>query len=715
MKNIFRIFKRDIKSIGTNWVALVIVIGLILLPSLYAWFNIKACWDPYGSTQGIKVSIVNEDSGDSLGDKEINIGNELVENLKEDNNLGWEFVSREDGEHGVKNGEYYATIIIPNDFTSKTLSLVTKTLQKPEIIYMVNEKSNAIAPKITDKGVSTIKSQIDSNIVEEVNGIIFKVFNEAGIKLEDVKPRMVQLIDAIIEIDNKMPDIENVINEAYNGSTKAEEISQNVNSNIPLLEETLSSSEEILNNTQTYLEEAKVGLDDISPTIKNDLNVINESLTSVQTMLNNLKPIDKDIAISTLDNIALKVTDSINTISGMKKVLEPLGKFNEQIRNLIVKLDDINLKLEGVEGFVLDLKSEVENGNISGSGKLEELKGIVNKASGALGTIVSNYDSVYVPNINSTINEISKVIDNSIILIKNASNEVPGIKELLSKLNLGAEIASKEILSLQEDMPALKEKVSDLALKLKNINKEDQIDKLIKIIRNDAKGESEFLASPVDVKEEKLFPIPNYGSAMSPFYTILAQWVGALILVSLLTVDTEDLDEGIELKSYEKYLGKYLTFASIAILQSLVVTIGDLVLLKTYAVEPMLLIGIGLLASIVFSSIVYTLVSIFGNVGKGMAVILLVLQVAASGGTFPVEVTSKFFQDIYPFLPFTYAIGAMREAVAGVYPELLIKNISILLIYLVGAFILGLTLKGPINKRTKKLTAKLKESGLFGH
>ncbi|MGL5084830.1 MAG: YhgE/Pip family protein, partial [Clostridium sp.] len=635
MKNVFRIFKRDIKSITTNWVALVIVIGLILLPSLYAWFNIKACWDPYGSTQGIKVSIVNEDAGDSLGDKEINIGNELIENLKEDNNLGWEFVSREEGERGVKNGEYYANIIIPNDFTTKTLSLVNKTLQKPEIIYMVNEKSNAIAPKITDKGVSTIKSQIDNNIVEEVNGIIFKVFNDAGIKLEDVKPRMIQLIDAIVEIDNKMPEIENVINEAKAGSKKAEQISQNVNSNIPLLEETLNSSEEILNNTQGYLEKAKVGLDNISPTIKNDLNVINESLTSVQTMLNNLEPIDKDIVISTLDNISLKISDSINTISGMKKVLEPLGKLNEQIRNLIVKLDDLNLKLQGVEGVVINLKIEVENGNISGSGKLEELKGIVNKSSNAIDTIVNNYDSVYVPNIKSAINEISKIVDNSIVLINNASKEVPGIKELLSKLNVGANLASNELISLQDDMPALKEKVSALASKLTGINEENQIDKLIDIIRNDYKGESEFLASPVDVKEEKLFPIPNYGSAMSPFYTILAQWVGALILVSLLTVDAKNLDDGVELKSYEKYLGKYLTFVSIAILQSLIVTIGDLVLLKTYAVEPMLLIGIGLLASIVFSSRVYTLVSIFGNVGKGMAVILLVLQVAASGGTFP--------------------------------------------------------------------------------
>ena len=154
MKNIFRIFKRDIKNIINNWVALVVICGLIILPSLYAWFNIKASWDPYGNTNGIKVAIVNEDAGDTLGEKTINVGEEVEQNLRANKDLGWQFVSREDGEKGVKNGEYYATIIFPSDFTTKTLSLVNKTLQKPELIYMVNEKSNAIAPKITEKGVS---------------------------------------------------------------------------------------------------------------------------------------------------------------------------------------------------------------------------------------------------------------------------------------------------------------------------------------------------------------------------------------------------------------------------------------------------------------------------------------------------------------------------------------------------------------------------------
>lgn len=715
MRNIFGIFKRDINRIITNWVALVVICGLIILPSLYAWFNIKASWDPYGNTNGIKVAIVNDDKGDILKNGEINIGDELVEKLKENENLGWQFVSKEDGERGVKNGEYYATIIIPNDFTAKTLTLVTKTLQKPELIYIVNEKSNAIAPKITDKGVSTIKEEIDSNVVKTVNGILFKILNETGISIENVKPRLLQLIDTVIEMDNKMPQIENVINEVYNGAKKTEEVSKNVNNNIPLLEDTLNSSEDILVNTQSYLEKAKDGLKEISPNIKNDLIWINEGITSIETLLNDLKPIDKESILTTLENIYLKITGTKDRVNSIIKVLEPLSKFNEQLKNILLTLDDLNSRLDEMTNLIDAVKTSVENGNINESGKLEELKSLVSSINKNIKEIVDNYDSVYVPQIENALNEISKVVDNSIVLISNAKEEMPVIKEILKKINLGAELGSKELGALKEELPALKEKLADISSKLRGVKEEEQIDKIIEFIKNDYEGESEFLASPVKIKEEKLFSIPNYGSAMSPFYTILAQWVGVLILVSLLTVDSESLKDGVELKTYEKYFGKYLTFVSIAVCQALVVTIGDLVLLKTYAVKPLILVAIGVLASVVFTMIIYTLVSIFGNVGKAIAVILLVLQVAASGGTFPIEVTSKFFQSINPVLPFTYAIGAMREAVAGVVPELLIKDISILLAYFLGAIIVGLTLKGPINKCSKIFIDKLKESGLIGH
>ncbi|GAB6169721.1 hypothetical protein JCM1393_21810 [Clostridium carnis] len=218
-----------------------------------------------------------------------------------------------------------------------------------------------------------------------------------------------------------------------------------------------------------------------------------------------------------------------------------------------------------------------------------------------------------------------------------------------------------------------------------------------------------------DVKEDILFPIPNYGSAMSPFYSTLSLWVGALILVSLLTTDTEPLEKGLELKPYEKYFGKFLTFAFIGICQSLIVSIGDILILGTYAVNPVVFVLVSVLSSLVFIMIVYTLVSIFGNVGKAIGVILLVIQVAGSGGTFPIEVTTPFFQKVNPLLPFTYAISAMRETVGGIVPQVLIKDIVFLISYFIIAVLMGLFLKGPINNVSKKFVLKLKECGLIGH
>ena len=202
---------------------------------------------------------------------------------------------------------------------------------------------------------------------------------------------------------------------------------------------------------------------------------------------------------------------------------------------------------------------------------------------------------------------------------------------------------------------------------------------------------------------------------MSPFYSTLALWVGALILVSLLTTNPYGFNEEVNFKPYEKYFGKFLTFAFIGICQSLILSLGDIYLLKCYVLNKWLFIGISILSSLVFILIVYTLVSIFGNVGKAIAVILLVIQVAGAGGTFPVEVMPSFFKKVNPFLPFTYSISAMREAVAGIVKSNLTRDITMIVIYGVISIIIGLFLKGPINKISKKFIDKLNESGLVGH
>lgn len=717
MENIVKIFSRDIKSIAKNWVALIIIVGLMVLPSLYAWFNIRASWDPYGNTGGIKVAIVNKDKGGNLQDKFINIGDQLVEKLKENTTLGWEFVSEEEGNSGVEKGKYYATIIIPEEFTSETLSIVNKTLKRPTLIYKVNEKSNAIAPKITSKGVTTIKSQVDSNIIETVDGIIFMVFNEAGVSIEGSKDKILKLMNGVIELNKKVPEIENIINEIYNGSSKAEDLVSKAKENLPLLQDTLNSSNNLLADTKNALEKSEGALGEVAPVIKSDLELINRELYNLEGLINTVINIniDKNSILNGLDNISVKLGDINSKINGIIKSLEPLSKFNENIKEIVNELSSVSSNLNSAIDIVKQVSNAVNNANPIDKSKLEEIKSLIGKNRNIILNILNNYDSKYIPAINNAITELTKISGNTIQLLDEAKSTIPDIDSLLDTLDNALKLGKGDIEKLNNEMPTIKASLNEITSKVSSINKEEELDELLSLLKNDWEAVSKFLGSPVEIKEEVLFPIPNYGSAMSPFYSTLALWVGALILVSLLTTEPHGFKEDIKFKSYEKYFGKFLTFGFIGLCQALILTLGDIYLLKCYVLNKWLFIGISLLSSLIFILIVYTLVSIFGNVGKAIAVILLVIQVAGAGGTFPVEVMPSFFKKVNPLLPFTYSISAMREAVAGIVKTNLTRDFIMLLSYGIIFILIGLFLKGPVNKVSKKFIEKLNESGLIGH
>ena len=197
---------------------------------------------------------------------------------------------------------------------------------------------------------------------------------------------------------------------------------------------------------------------------------------------------------------------------------------------------------------------------------------------------------------------------------------------------------------------------------------------------------------------------------MTPFYTVLSLWVGLLLLSSLLSAEVHG-----DYKPYQVYLGRGLTFTTIAVIQALIVSLGDIYILGVQSVNPVLLVLGSVFTSIVFTFIVYSLLSVFGNMGKAMGIILLVIQVAGSGGTFPIEVTPKFFQMVNPYLPFTYAISMLRESIGGIYYPVLYKDISILCIYIIVSLLIALPLKKPINKIYKVFNGKFSESGLSEH
>ncbi|EPY2277580.1 YhgE/Pip family protein [Clostridium sporogenes] len=717
MKNIFKIYRRDLQNIITNWVAIVVMLGLMILPSLYAWFNIKSSWDPYANTKSISVAVVNKDKAAFFKGQSINVGEELVNKLKINKNIGWKFVNEKEAEKGVKYGKYYASVVIPEDFSYKILSITRDKQVKPTLIYSVNEKSNAVAPKITSKGITTVQSEVTKTFVKTVNGIIFEIFNKLGIELEKGKPKLKDLMNMIFYVNDKMPEINASIDKLEKGAITLEEFIEKINKDIPLIKDTINRALSAGDKTKLFLSKSKEGINNVAPYIKQDLIIAKKINNTAEVLIGEgVGLIEKNSQQSKEDLVTAK--DKLTNVKEiLNSILELVDIINKDKKNIILKdfenrikdmKERVNNKIENINTVI----ASIDRGEKVSVEVLNRLKNKANGIDSILEQIIEDFNPKIVPAINNVLNDLIVVADNTIQLLKNANENLPEATELLDKGYTGAEKGIKGIKILKSNLPSIEKSIGEVSNKLKTLDDDERLNEIIKLMKNNAKIESDFISNPVEIKENRIYPIPNYGSAMAPFFTTLSLWVGALILVSILSVDVKDIKGAKKLKVHEKYFGRYFTFMTIAIFQALIVSLGDIYLLKVYVSNKPIFILFSIFISIIFSMIIYTLVSVFGNVGKALGVILLVLQISASGGTFPIEVTPGFFQRINPLLPFTYAVSGMREAVGGVIEGILLRDIVILLIYFTLSILLALLLKKKLEKINKNFVRKFKESGL---
>ncbi|PHD52378.1 phage infection protein [Bacillus toyonensis] len=970
MKQIWRIYKTDLRNVAKHWAAIVIVLGLMILPSLYAWFNIKASWDPYGNTKEVPIAVSNQDAGSNLRGKDINIGKEIVDSLKKNKNLGWKFVDEKQAIYGVERGDYYASITIPKDFSEKIATVLDENPQKPELDYYVNEKVNAIAPKITAKGASGITEEISKNFVKTANGEIFKIFNDLGIDLETNLPSIEKVKDLVFKLEAQFPEMNTLMDKALDDATRAEDVVKVAQKELPVVESVINDGQEALGNLDKFFARNDETLQRAPGTIKNNLIVMQKGLDGAAAITDFLKnpsldfnlalpdpskfPVLPNITIPQIPelpqvngqlykDIAKNIDQTVNNVFGSirvgttyaqgvinglqngnfdpEKAKQDLNKVSENLQgrvdsvsylidvftkfkesaptdsgkdffqkridkltnlksaienanggvkdvaNIIgtgqevkqdvrdatnKKLDSINNLVNQAEAdynatFVADfekavstaeqlkdkagnaqqnlnqeikkvneildngregydqavnnysrLKTELEkaredlsnkgvngldstkvalnelngqfkaswnlandmipvlestnkvladvnsdknlNGTISKLNKakdglqkgmdltdkgidainkgqkpaadvIESINEVSKNVSAQLGDILAKYDSEITPNFNAAIARTKEMSKNTTQILSEADKKLPDVKKLLEDSSKGLVDGRKKLADIKADMPETEKKIKELADKIRDFESEEDLKDIIRLLKNDVEKQSDYFANPVNLKENKLFAMPNYGSAMSPFYTVLALWVGALLMVSLLTVEVHE--EGANYKSHEVYFGRLLTFLTIGLSQAFIVSMGDIFLLGTYVVDKFWFVLFSLFIGGVFVCIVYSLVSIFGNVGKSMAIILLVLQVAGSGGTFPIQMTPAFFQALYPFLPFTYAISAIRETVGGMLWDIVTRDLLVLSVFVVVMIVAALLLKTPINKSSEKFVENAKGSKII--
>ena len=715
MKNIIEIFRKDIKEVFRKTNTWIIIVGLIFLPSMYAWPNILSSWDPYGHTNNIKVAVTSEDEGATVDGKDLNLGNSLVEGLKNNKNLDWQFVSsKQEAEDGVRIGDYYASIVVPKNFSQDMTSVSRTEPQRATIEYTVNEKINAISPKITNSGASAIANNISKNFVETANGIIFEKLHEAGIKFEENLPSIEKAKEEIFKLNDNFSTYESTLSELIGKVEYGYNILNNVQNTLPEIDRVATNSIMIADKAGITINNIQGFNERLLPIINNHLNVVEEVSKEANVIAKEIqqKP-DKTEEIKArqkaLDSRLQASTERLQLVKNIFEYFNNLSNerlFNNQLERVTTLLNDI-MTIKEVNNNIYNKMDHYDE--IANTVKEE----FVNK-SARVNEVSSNMNSKLnvevAPLISQVLSRAEVNIDKVSGIIAGAQGELPAVERKLSETEVKISNAYGKLLSLQAQMPSAKSKIQKLTDEIKKADSGIDKNQLFNLLKVDYKQQAEFFANPVKLQENKLYHIENYGSAMTPFYTVLSIWVGSLLMSSLLTTKVEDEEN--KYKPYQKYFGRGLLFVIISLFQTLIITLGDMYVLGTQATSPYRFVLYALLISLLFSSIIYTIVCILGNVGKAVCIVLLVLQLGSSGGTFPIQMTSEFFQALYPKVPFTYSIGLLREAVGGVYIPAVERDIKILVIYLIVVLVGGAILVS-LKARSKKLSRERERSKLF--
>lgn len=714
MKTVFGIFKNDLKEIKSNKILLIVLVGLMIIPSLYAWFNIKAFWDPYGNTKFLKVAIVNLDEGTDFKGQRMDLGSKVVENLKEKPVLDWQFVSPSNAKKGLDSGEYYAIIELPPEFSKDILSFTEKDVRKAKINYTVNEKTNAIAPKITDKGANTIQQNISQSLIETISNVTIGTLGGVSNTLGDINPKLDSMKASLNRLDKQLDNAKNIANVGGRSISDVQRILDDNKNNLPRIKRTLEDTKDNLRDINSSLNVINNSFKDLSPSIKQDIEnvtgLIGQSSDLSKELANNINNVGDD-TIVILNKIHSKNLTAINILGSVIKVLNKINVLNSAIINIpLNSLNEYLSLITDMDRLVLDSISLIESGGRLSQDTVSKLSSYGDLLSRKAVTILSDFDE----NIKEPLNRISNNGSNISESISKLVSDNSGIYyNIDSLLNNAASINTgfKSVTSVTSNsIDLMKAQIRDSIDNIEKLQNNKEFKEFSEVIKSNIANRVDFLKEPIEINEKKIYKIENYGSAMTPFYSILAAWVGCLILISVLSTSTKG-----DYRAIDEYFGRMLLFMSMALVQSLIISLGNFFILGVTAKHPVMFTLLMLYCSMVFVTIVYSMVSIFGTVGKGIGIFLLVIQIGGSGGTFPVQMTPTFFRAINSIIPFTYGIEACREAIGGIYWPNLYKDLIALFIFMVITILFSAMFKGKINKAGEPLKHMFNDSSLIGH
>ena len=663
MKNILHLFKRDVQNVSHSVIGMIVVMGLIIVPCLYAWFNIAGSWDPYGNTGNLKIAVVNTDEGyeSDLIPVKINVGENVTSALRGNENFDWVVLNdRDKAIEGVKSGAYYAAVVIPKTFSADMMTLFSTEVKHADIEFYENQKANAIAQIVTEKGSSAVQSQVNETFTKTITTIGLKTVSSL---LDYMSTDQVSNFIANLSstLGDSVQDLQDVQTSATSLAGILSSTSDSLTSAGGMLKQSGSTEESV----KQLMQHAESGIADSEQALKSASDAIDAAI---------------DGSAGSFDNVSTELAKAFDAANQHVDLTVP------QLKSMA----EVNKSRAEVDQAIADAKAGISGAKI-------------------------DYDSTFSVKAKELKKTISGVLDSLNGISGDLDSAVAGLTDASGSLAKGLSKAAKLVNKASDQLGEASDKISAFKDELDGALMSDDLATIKTMIGNDPEGLAVSLSGPVALDRKPVYPIRNYGSAMAPFYTILSLWVGSIVLAAMMKVSVNDelINELIPVRLHEIYLGRYLFFGGLALLQATLVCAGDILFFGIQCDNPLQFVLAGWVASLVFSNIVYTLTVSFGDIGKALAVVLLVMQVGGSGGTFPIEMTGPVFQAIYPFLPFTHGINAMHAAMAGAYHMEYWIELGILASYLIPSLALGVVFRRPVIKANDWIIEKLESTKLI--
>lgn len=680
MKSI-SVFFQDLVTSFKKPKVIIPIIVVLFIPVLYSGMFLAAFWDPYGKMNEIPVAVVNEDTGAEYEGKSLQVGKDLIEELKKGNDFSWKFVSREEADKGMKANEYYMTIVIPENFSSQATTVMDENPQPAELVFEPNEGYNFLAAQIGGTAVKEIKSKVSAKVteaytetlleqVEKVSGGLndagsgASTLNEGAVKLDEgaekLKENLSKLVAGTNKLNNGITPLKKGVGDLSKGAadlqTGAAKLSGGLNQ--------LKAAEQKLESGATQAYDGGVKLQNGLESSVEGANKLKAGLASAQEGSGKLvaglesssegsakvaegaKSVAQGLEQLAKSNPELAQSPAVQQLLGASKAV---AQGSEQVQQAQAQLLQGSRELHSAHGQLLQGGEQLAQGQqqlAQGAGQLtsgqKQLTDGLKLFGGKLSEAAAGGHELA--------QGAGKLSAGARKLGDGMGQLSGGVETLASgskQLGAGAGELKNGMDKLTEGSGELASKLNEAAEKTSGVKKND---KLVSMY-----------AEPVQVKEQKISEVPNYGTGFSPYFLSLGLFVGALISTLVVPLRGSSVADA---SAWNRFVSRALAFTGMGLAQSLMASLLVLYGLGLEVKSVPLFFLFSFVTSLCFMFIIQALVTWLENPGRFLAILMLIFQLTTSAGTFPLELIPNWMKAFNPLLPMTYSVSGYKAVVS---------------------------------------------------